>query len=47
MAQIGSPIEWFSGDGGNGGSWGQTAKARGYTVVKGKPQVGWAARFRG
>ncbi|MGX7174438.1 CHAP domain-containing protein [Enterococcus ratti] len=47
MAQIGSPIEWFSGDGGNGGSWGQTAKARGYTVVKGKPQVGWAASFRG
>lgn len=47
MAQIGNPIEWFSGDGGNGGSWGASAKAKGYTVVKGKPQVGWAASFPG
>lgn len=47
MAQIGKPIEWFSGDGGNGGSWGATAKARGYTVVKGVPKVGWAASFYG
>lgn len=47
MAQIGKPIEWFSGDGGNGGSWGATARARGYTVVKGVPKVGWAASFYG
>lgn len=47
MAQIGRPIEWFSGDGGNGGSWGATARAKGYTVVKGKPTVGWAASFYG
>ncbi|OJG77546.1 hypothetical protein RV10_GL002380 [Enterococcus pallens] len=47
MAQIGKPIEWFSGDGGNGGSWAASARARGYTVVKGKPQVGWAASFYG
>lgn len=47
MAQIGNPIEWFSGDGGNGGSWGASAKARGYTVVKGVPKVGWAASFYG
>ncbi|MBO1139846.1 CHAP domain-containing protein [Enterococcus avium] len=47
MAQIGKPIEWFSGDGGNGGSWGASARSRGYTVVKGKPQVGWAASFYG
>ncbi|WP_137665459.1 NlpC/P60 family protein [Enterococcus hulanensis] len=47
MAQIGKPIEWFSGDGGNGGSWGSSAKARGYTVIKGKPEVGWAASFYG
>lgn len=47
MAQIGKPIEWFSGDGGNGGSWGASAKARGYTVIKGKPEVGWAASFYG
>ena len=47
MAQIGRPIEWFSGDGGNGGSWGASARAKGYTVVKGKPTVGWAASFYG
>ncbi|MFC0360685.1 CHAP domain-containing protein, partial [Enterococcus canintestini] len=47
MAQIGRPIEWFSGDGGNGGSWGATARTKGYTVVKGKPTVGWAASFYG
>ncbi|MGM0285752.1 MULTISPECIES: CHAP domain-containing protein [unclassified Enterococcus] len=47
MAQIGNPIEWFSGDGGNGGSWAASAKAKGYTVVKGKPQVGWAVSFPG
>lgn len=47
MAQIGKPIEWFSGDGGNGGSWGASAKASGYTVIKGKPEVGWAASFYG
>ncbi|EPH75342.1 CHAP domain protein [Enterococcus faecalis 02-MB-P-10] len=47
MAQIGHPIEWFSGDGGNGGNWGTSGKARGYTVLKGKPAVGWAASFYG
>lgn len=47
MAKLGTPIEWFSGDGGNGGSWGASARARGYTVVKGKPQVGWAASIYG
>ncbi|OTO03237.1 NlpC/P60 family protein [Enterococcus sp. 5B3_DIV0040] len=47
MSQLGTPIEWFSGDGGNGGSWGASARARGYTVVKGKPQVGWAASIYG
>ncbi|WP_256925905.1 NlpC/P60 family protein [Enterococcus faecium] len=47
MAQLGTPIEWFSGNGGNGGSWGASARARGYTVVKGKPRVGWAASFYG
>lgn len=47
MAQIGKPIEWFAGDSGNGGSWGAAAKAKGYTVIKGKPEVGWAASFYG
>uniref|UniRef100_UPI0037BE48FF CHAP domain-containing protein n=2 Tax=Enterococcus TaxID=1350 RepID=UPI0037BE48FF len=47
MAQLGTPIEWFSGNGGHGGSWGASARVRGYTVVKGKPQVGWAASFYG
>lgn len=47
MSQIGRPIEWFSGDGGNGGSWGATARNKGYTVVQGKPEVGWAASFQG
>lgn len=47
MAQLGTPIAWFSGEGGNGGSWGASARAKGYTVVKGKPQVGWAASFYG
>lgn len=47
MAQIGNPIEWFSGDGGNGGAWAASAKAKGYTVYKGKPQVGWAVSFPG
>lgn len=47
MAQIGHPIEWFSGDGGNGGAWGASARAAGYTVVKGQPKVGWAASFQG
>lgn len=47
MAQIGQPIEWFSGDGGNGGSWGQSARERGYTVVQGVPSVGWAVSFQG
>ncbi|WP_427814948.1 NlpC/P60 family protein (plasmid) [Enterococcus sp. 22-H-5-01] len=47
MAQLGHKIEGFSGDGGNGGFWGATAKSKGYTVVKGKPQVGWAASFYG
>ena len=47
MAQIGQPIEWFSGDSGNGGNWGASARAKGYTVVKGKPAVGWAASFYG
>lgn len=35
MAQIGKPIEWFSGDGGNGAGWANSARAKGYTVVKG------------
>lgn len=47
MAQIGQPIEWFSGDGGNGGSWGQSARDKGYTVVRGIPSVGWAVSFQG
>lgn len=47
MAQLGTPIEWFSGDGGNGGSWGQSAQAAGYNVIKGKPTVGWAVSFPG
>lgn len=47
MAQIGQPIEWFSGDSGNGGNWGASARAKGYTVVRGKPAVGWAASFYG
>lgn len=47
MAQIGQPIEWFSGDSGNGGNWGASARAKGYTVVKGTPKVGWAASFYG
>jgi surface antigen len=47
MAQIGSPIQWFSGDSGNGGNWGQTARAKGYTVIKGRPSVGWAASMPG
>ncbi|WP_442896562.1 CHAP domain-containing protein [Enterococcus sp. 5H] len=45
MAQIGQPIEWFPGDSGNGGAWAASARARGYTVMKGKPSVGWAASF--
>lgn len=47
MAQLGHSIEWFSGNGGNGGFWWQSAQAKGYTVVKGKPQVGWAVSFTG
>lgn len=47
MVQLGTPIEWFSGNGGNGGSWGQSAEAAGYTVEKGKPTVGWAVSFPG
>lgn len=47
MAQLGTPIEWFSGDSGHGGFWGATARTQGYTVEKGKPQVGWAASFPG
>ncbi|EGO9471081.1 CHAP domain-containing protein [Enterococcus faecalis] len=47
MAQIGKPIEWFSGDGGNGAGWANSARAKGYTVVKGKPSVGWAASMQG
>ncbi len=43
LAQIGMPIEWFSGDSGNGGNWGASAKAKGYKVEKGKPQIGWGA----
>ena len=30
-----------------GGAWAASAKARGYTVYKGKPQVGWAVSFPG
>lgn len=45
LAQIGMPIEWFSGDSGNGGSWWFTAKSKGYKVEKGKPQIGWGASF--
>lgn len=47
MAQIGQPIEWFSGDSGHGGAWGASARASGYTVIKGQPKVGWAASFQG
>ena len=47
MAQIGHPIEWFSGDGGNGGSWGASARAKGYTVTRGGPKVGTAASIKG
>lgn len=47
MAQIGKPIEWFSGDGGNGAGWANSARAKGYTVVKVKPSVGWAASMQG
>lgn len=31
MAQLGTPIEWFSGNGGNGGFWWQSAKEKGTT----------------
>lgn len=47
MAQIGHPIEWFSGNGGNGGFWWQSAQALGYKVEKGQPQVGTAVSFPG
>ncbi|NRE40148.1 CHAP domain-containing protein, partial [Enterococcus faecalis] len=47
MAQIGKPIEWFAGDGGNGAGWANSARAKGYTVIKGKPSVGWAASMQG
>ena len=47
LAQIGMPIEWFTGDSGNGGDWGESAKAKGYKVEKGKPHIGWAASFHG
>ena len=47
MAQLGTPIEWFSGDSGNGGSWGASARAKGYKVEKGTPHVGWGASFYG
>lgn len=47
MAQLGTPIEWFSGDSGNGGSWGASARAKGYKVEKGIPHVGWGASFYG
>lgn len=47
MAQIGNRIEWFSGNGGHGGAWAASARATGYTVVKGQPKVGWAACFQG
>lgn len=47
MAQIGKPIEWFSGDGGNGAGWANSARSKGYTVIKGKPSVGWAASMQG
>lgn len=47
LAQIGMPIEWFSGDSGNGGNWGEIAKAKGYKVEKGKPHIGWGASFHG
>lgn len=47
MAQLGTPIEWFSGNGGNGGFWWQSAKEKGYNVVKGNPKVGWAVSFTG
>lgn len=47
LEQIGNHIEWFSGDSGHGGAWAQSARTAGYTVVKGKPTVGWAASFQG
>lgn len=51
MAQLGNHIEYFAGAigggayAGDGGWWWQTAKQKGYTVVKGKPKVGWAVSF--
>lgn len=47
MAQIGNKIEWLAGNEGNGGSWGAGARRRGYTVITGKPEVGWAASIPG
>ncbi|HEM9586132.1 TPA: C40 family peptidase [Streptococcus agalactiae] len=47
MSQLGTPIEVFLGSGGNGGYWWQSAKQKGYSVVKGNPKVGWAVSFPG
>lgn len=46
MAQLGTPIEWFSGlIDGSGGYWWKSAQKKGYTVEKGKPHVAWAVSF--
>lgn len=44
MYQIGNALPWFSGSGGNGGSWGQTAIKYGLKTSS-TPQVGWAVSF--
>ncbi|RRG17446.1 CHAP domain-containing protein [Weissella viridescens] len=47
MKQTGHPVPWFSGDGGNGGNWGETGKQHGLKVQPNKPEVGWAVSFKG
>lgn len=45
MQEIGKPLPWFSGDGGNGGNWGVSAAAAGYRVEQGNPAAGTAICF--
>ncbi|GAK30743.1 surface antigen [Weissella oryzae SG25] len=47
MKQTGHPLPWFSGDGGNGGYWGEVAKQQGFNVEANKPHEGWAVSFKG
>lgn len=47
MKQTGHPLPRFEGDGGNGGFWGESAKAQGYNVESGTPHAGWAVSFKG